>query len=74
MYIALLAGFIIVTYFYFPETKGLTIEEISAIFEGNDQKTAVSRFQAISEAVDDVDLSVIKARAGNSEAMHVEDA
>ncbi|KAJ6028326.1 hypothetical protein N7540_003902 [Penicillium herquei] len=34
VYIAILALYIVVTYFYFPETRRMTIEEISDIFEG----------------------------------------
>ncbi|KAJ5717568.1 hypothetical protein N7488_003214 [Penicillium malachiteum] len=37
VYIAILALYIVITYFYFPETRRITIEEISSIFEGKDQ-------------------------------------
>ncbi|KAJ5634259.1 hypothetical protein N7528_002101 [Penicillium herquei] len=37
VYIAILALYIVITYFYFPETRRMTIEEISDIFEGSNQ-------------------------------------
>jgi hypothetical protein len=43
--LAILAGFIAVTYFYFPETRRLTIEEISHIFDAKDSKSAAETLQ-----------------------------
>lgn len=48
VYIAILAGFIVVTWLFFPETKGLTIEEISAVFESG-SGMAVASFQRKAE-------------------------
>ncbi|KAL2838641.1 hexose transporter protein [Aspergillus pseudoustus] len=40
VYLAILAGFITVTYFYFPETKRMTIEEITTVFDKNEKGPA----------------------------------
>ena len=34
VYLAILAGYIVITYLYFPETRRMTIEEIANIFDG----------------------------------------
>ena len=48
VYIAILAFYSVVIYFRFPETKGLTIEEIAIIFDG---ETADGVRQAATAAV-----------------------
>ncbi|KAJ5721735.1 sugar transporter [Penicillium malachiteum] len=43
VYIAILALYIVVTYLYFPETRRMTIEDISDIFEGTNQLKQTSK-------------------------------
>ena len=34
------AAFIPTVYFFYPETKGLTLEEVAKVFDGDDAKVA----------------------------------
>lgn len=48
VYIVILAGYIAVTYLTFPETRHLTIEEISAVFEGNGPAHGAASLQRVA--------------------------
>ncbi|KAJ5379862.1 sugar transporter [Penicillium cataractarum] len=68
IYIAILAGFIVVIYFYFPETRYLTIEEISEVFEnGLPVKGAVN-----IRSLPNRDNNVSKEGDSNGESSHIE--
>ncbi|KAL3446325.1 general substrate transporter [Aspergillus insuetus] len=54
VYLAILAGFITVTYFYFPETKSMTIEEITTVFDKSDKVSAAALMDIQKLAKDEV--------------------
>jgi hypothetical protein len=68
-------GFICVTvYFYFPETKGYSLEEIAEIFDGPDSTRAMRRASLMAEGknVDAEDDSVSGAKGTGSSVGEVE--
>lgn len=72
----IILGFIVVvTWFYFPETKGYSLEEISEIFDGPNAGVRRASLVAKGEADDahsEADLS--SKRASVSQVQHVSDA
>ncbi|TDZ37475.1 Lactose permease [Colletotrichum spinosum] len=50
VYIAILVVEVLVIYFFFVETRGPTLEEISMLFDGKDSAAAVARVEAQAQA------------------------
>lgn len=65
VYIAILAAYIIMIWFGFPETKGLTIEEIAVVFDGED---AFAGHKAVADMP-----KATHARDNTETAEHLED-
>ncbi|KAF2104987.1 general substrate transporter [Rhizodiscina lignyota] len=71
VYIALLCMYLALVVFFFPETRGLTIEEVSLIFDTGRLGNASAATAELQQHA--ADMKVIQAEKQGSSVVHVED-
>lgn len=69
VYIAIDIGYFVLIYFYFPETKGLSMEEVSLVFDYSTKEGRKMAAQALERATHDAEL----ATEGYKGEKHVEE-
>lgn len=69
MYIAVIVFSIVMIYFYYPETKGLLLEEVAEIFDG--PKAVLPVTQQMEQTMDDASSDKKLGESEQVEHVHV---